>query len=480
MIKLEKNDYDVVVIGSGPGGAVAANRLAKKGRSVLLLEAGHSFNTTSNIGDGLFSSYWNAGVIPMFGPFIAPFGEAKVLGGGSIINGGLLWPTPKNTLEKWMKILPESVFASQTWRSTESKLMEEFSVSSNEPYFAKGNKASKFLVEGAKSLGWNVVNVPRAASRCTNSNRCGSGCKKNAKNTVVDVLLSGIKNITVITDCLVTRLEQKDNSTWKIFVNIEGENKCFETECVIISAGATESPNILRKSKISSQAGNWFEFHLNFKILARFPNESNFSEGTILTHQIQEFEDEGILLMSSNINKPYLATSLSHLENASLKKYIQKSCEMAIYTVMIRPEIIKGKVRKLLGQTFCKWNWTNASFEKTKFGLLKLAEVLFKAGAAEIILPLRTSGDDIICQNISQVENSLVTTKQKSLIGVSVHGMSGCKMGTTPQNSVVDTSCRVWGYDNLFVLDSSVLPTNVGESPQLTIMTMVDEVISRW
>jgi choline dehydrogenase-like flavoprotein len=61
---------------------------------------------------------------------------------------------------------------------------------------------------------------------------------------------------------------------------------------------------------------------------------------------------------------------------------------------------------------------------------------------------------------------------------ISVHAMSSCPMGVEV-DSIVDTSGRLNGNKNIIVSDASVLPTNIGESPQGTIMAMSHEILSR-
>ena len=53
---------------------------------------------------------------------------------------------------------------------------------------------------------------------------------------------------------------------------------------------------------------------------------------------------------------------------------------------------------------------------------------------------------------------------------VSVHGMAGAKMGSAEATSVINPEGRLWHFENIFVCDSSALPSNLGESPQGTIM----------
>ncbi len=52
------------------------------------------------------------------------------------------------------------------------------------------------------------------------------------------------------------------------------------------------------------------------------------------------------------------------------------------------------------------------------------------------------------------------------------HLIGGARMGTSPENSVVDAEHRVWGVDNLFVADGSVCPTQGSANPALTIMSL--------
>ena len=54
------------------------------------------------------------------------------------------------------------------------------------------------------------------------------------------------------------------------------------------------------------------------------------------------------------------------------------------------------------------------------------------------------------------------------------HLVGGARMGFSPDESVVDENHRVWGFDNLFVVDGSVFPTQGAANPALTIMALAD------
>ena len=55
---------------------------------------------------------------------------------------------------------------------------------------------------------------------------------------------------------------------------------------------------------------------------------------------------------------------------------------------------------------------------------------------------------------------------------MAAHMLGSNKMGTHPSNSVVDRNHKVWGVDNLFVVDGSVFPESVGINPMMSIYTI--------
>ena len=97
---------EYLVIGSGAGGSVAALELAAAGKDVLIVEEGlhHKTENFSNkISDMMQNTWRNNGVTPFWGIPPIGFAEGKCLGGSTVINGGLLWRTPKRILNIWEK-----------------------------------------------------------------------------------------------------------------------------------------------------------------------------------------------------------------------------------------------------------------------------------------------------------------------------------------------------------------------------------------
>jgi choline dehydrogenase-like flavoprotein len=59
------------------------------------------------------------------------------------------------------------------------------------------------------------------------------------------------------------------------------------------------------------------------------------------------------------------------------------------------------------------------------------------------------------------------------------HLVGGCRMGASPDDSVIDSDHRVWGIPNLFIADGSVMPTQGSANPALTIMALASRLAER-
>ena len=89
---------DQLILGSGPGGSVVFEQLSKAGFSPLILEEGRTVDDASfqeSPAASTFKNYRHGGISPILSSSIFVHGEGKVLGGGSTINGGLMWHTKK-------------------------------------------------------------------------------------------------------------------------------------------------------------------------------------------------------------------------------------------------------------------------------------------------------------------------------------------------------------------------------------------------
>ena len=101
-----KTNYEseYVIVGTGAGGAVVGAQLAEQNKEVLFIEEGGLFDTkdySKNTSSMMQKLYRNGGAIPILGKPTFAFGEGNCVGGGTVINAGLIWRTPPWILEEW-------------------------------------------------------------------------------------------------------------------------------------------------------------------------------------------------------------------------------------------------------------------------------------------------------------------------------------------------------------------------------------------
>jgi len=106
----------------------------------------------------------------------------------------------------------------------------------------------------------------------------------------------------------------------------------------------------------------------------------------------------------------------------------------------------------------------------------RMSQLLLKEGAQEIYLPVQGVESQ---KSLEQVRRVLKKVKPKELEINTVHMMASCPMGSEPKKSVVDLDGCLWNMKNVLITDASILPSNIGQSPQGTIMAFVHEVMKR-
>ena len=202
---------DIVVIGSGPGGAVTATLCAEAGKSVLLVEEGQNLplHSAAHFSQAeILQKYRNAGVNVALGPTKLSYVEGCCVGGGSEINRGIYHRTPDYILDEWR---------------TEYKV-NDLSPGGLTPHFAACEMTarveylpgdaplmSRRLYDGASNLGWLAIEAPRLY-------RYGSpgtpGHKQSMSETFVPRFLKAGGRL--ITETFVNRIAQSAGR-WRAF-----------------------------------------------------------------------------------------------------------------------------------------------------------------------------------------------------------------------------------------------------------------------
>ncbi|MGZ6079541.1 MAG: GMC family oxidoreductase, partial [Myxococcaceae bacterium] len=113
-------------------------------------------------------------------------------------------------------------------------------------------------------------------------------------------------------------------------------------------------------------------------------------------------------------------------------------------------------------------------FEAFRAACKEMARIQFAAGAREV---RSLHANPVSIPKVADIDSLLDAAPwEPGRVRVATaHQMGGCAMGGDPRTSVVDSTLRYHGMENLFVVDGSVFPTSLGVNPQETIYG-----IARW
>lgn len=323
--------------------------------------------------------------------------------------------------------------------------------------------------------------VPRAVKECDNKNLCPTGCPSGAKQSMLETYLPRAMNngARIFSRCRAMKIIHSDNKAKKVIVKVIGEkSKHIEIsfDHLVIAGGAVQTPHLLRRSGISKLAGRNLEFHMNIKVAARFKDRLNAEKGTMFTVQVQEFERDGLLIMASNIKPHYIAMTLSHYSNDVINSVLENYNNMGIFVAMIRPKSIAHITSRLGGQPMVSYRFDPDDLPMIKNALRRTADLLFQGGAIELYMPI--SGIESV-KSLHELDRKLDGLTPGNIEIITVHIMASCPMGPDPAASVISPEGKLWNMENVLVTDASILPSNIGESPQGTIMAFVHEIMHR-
>ena len=263
--------YDVVVVGSGYGGGVAASRLARAGKRVCVLERGREYLTgqfpaklTDIRAETMLSG--GAGKPGLYDVRLGEHMHVIVgcgLGGGSLINAGValkpdgrvfadrVWPA-----EIRGDLLDEGFARAETWlrpaADPEAASLTKFrALEAAGGALGRPPEAARTLVSFAATI--NPAGIAQPA--CTRCGDCCGGCNVGAKNTVAMTYLPDAANhgAEIFTGARVEHLARAGASGWRVFFRPSGGAKEplaeVSADIVVLAAGSLGTTEILLRSR---------------------------------------------------------------------------------------------------------------------------------------------------------------------------------------------------------------------------------------
>ncbi|CAA0103938.1 Cholesterol oxidase [Zhongshania aliphaticivorans] len=528
----ENHDFDVIIIGSGFGGSVSALRLSEKGYSVGVMEMGRRWGP-----DNMPSTNWKVWdflwrpLLGLRGFFsLRIFRHVMVLhgnavGGGSVTYANTLLVPPKSVwsdgswagLDDWESVMPSHYdTAKQMLGVNKNKRMAAADLTLEKLATAQGKHDSFYKTDvgvffgddddhtGGKQYPDPYFNGEGPArNSCIGCGSCMTGCIHNAKNSLDKnyLYLAEKKGATVFEQTQVTDvkpLNQSDgNSGYEIFTRhgtslFRKNSRRFTAKKVIFAASSLGTQELLFKlkqsgsmPKISDQLGNRVRTNAESLLALRMPGGEDMSKGVAIgsgfylddhTHIEATRYGKGNDLLSLLFTpltggKPGLGRPFLWLFTllASLVKHPIKTLRACNPFGFAKQTIIFLCMQTIDGHLNMRYR------RPWYFPFIKVLQT-----EGEPIPSFIPAANKFVADSAKQMDGMGASIVSEIFFNVptTAHCMGGCAMGDSATNGVIDKQNQLFGYQNAYVCDGSMLGANLGVNPSLTITALTERAMS--
>lgn len=468
-MSLQRYECEVVIVGTGAGGAAAAAILAERGHDVIILEEGRHIKKEEhgNVFKGFIDMYFNAASTVTFGKPPISITLGSVVGGTTAINSSTCFRPPKKKVEAWGgpawdELLPHM-----------EDVERRINAHHVEPELLGGNW--KALKRGCDKLGVGIRPLSHNVKNCVGRGMCQFGCPEGAKQSAdISYIPGAIQHgARLLAEHRVESLIVKGGSV----AGVRG--RCAEggfeviAKKTVLAMGAMRTPVFLLKNKIansSRRVGKGLQIHPASRVVAEFDEIIEGHRGLPQGAFIDKWADRGVMLEGIFL-PPGLLFSMMNVSGEEFKSLVARYRNLSAFGVMVS-DTSTGSVRPgHLGAPFMAlYSMNRKDAESMHFGVARLCEIYLAAGAKKIhtgfypVPFVKTESD------LKQLESAKPRATDFE-IGA-FHPLGTCAMGADPRRSVVDFSLRSHDSENLYIMDGSVVPGSLGVNPQVTIMTL--------
>ena len=506
-------DVDICIIGSGAAGAILGTKLAQSGKSVVILEKGGYY-------DGESMNQREADMIPLLwknaganftSNLRVAIAQGSCLGGSTVINDAVCFRIPLIVIEQWKKMGVS--ITNDEWDKANDEVSKRINIQevTNEELNTNARKlkeaCEKFRYQGDPLLQHykNHRNCGQSISdeslkSCVQCGFCHLGCHYDTKQSMLvtyihDALVNENLNYNVYCNCRADRITYENgiaNGVNATFVNSSGLETYrirVNAKVIIVSAGAIASSNLLQKSLIGDEkVGKGLALHPAPFVMGLFDEEIYGNRGIPMSYTCHEFgvtngvEKGGFLIESIFLPIFQMALAIPSM-GLDHKRLMQNYNRYTMAGIMSRDDPVGKVMVSYNGNPKVIYNLSEQTIEDMAKGMSILSRMWFNIGAKAVITSHRDVYEIGTKADIPKLKDAIRNNPDGLMLG-SAHPQGGNRMGENEKECVVDSNCKVFGFDNLYVCDASVFPTALGVNPQLTVMALAtitaNKIISSW
>lgn len=472
-------DCAVVVVGSGAGGAAAADRLAAAGHEVLVLEMGRRElpSTFTQREEEMFPRlFQDAGGRTTLDGAITVL-QGKGVGGSTLHNLNLCKRVDDALLDAWAEQTGLADLPARLGRAY-AAVEQDIAVSQVEE--ERINRNNQLFRAGVEALGWQGGPLLHNRVGCVGSGFCELGCAYDAKMNAARVYLprAVAAGARVLAGVRVQRITHRFGRVTGVRgVTEAGHPVVVRARAVVLAASATASPALILASSLEDrwrQAGAHLRMHPGGTVGALFAEPVRGWEGIPqsweCTEHLHPTDPARRIWLLPVFGHPVTTAALLPGFGAEHTALMQRYAHLAAATAMLH-DYGEGRVASdREGRPILRYSLSPDDAAAMAQGLLHAARILLAAGAEQAVIPtarpltLRSEAE------LDAAKNLVIRPFDPGL--AAVHPMGSLRMSADPRRGATDGEGRYHGARGLWVADGSLMPSSTGGPPQLTIYAL--------
>lgn len=481
-------DATVCIIGSGAGGAVLAAGLVEQGIDVVMLEAGSHYTREQFTGDSgwAFDRMYQERGGRATKDLAVTILQGRTVGGTTTINWTTCYRTPDRVLNHWAERWGLTGLTPDALRPHFDAVERRLNIT--DWPVAAANRNNQVLLRGGEALGWETHGLRRNVRGCLNSGYCGLGCPVDAKQAMgVSYLQDAVRDgLRIYSNTEARRLVHADGRVTEVVADVvdpesdhpTGVTVRVRAKIVVSACGSINGPALFLRSGIDvgGRMGRRTFIHPVSGIAGLYEQPTTPWHGAPQSAASHHFVDRGPgkmgYFMESAPMQPMLASTVGYLYGLAHADFMKSLGNVGVVIALGIDGMLEddpgGAVEVARdGRIWLDYPVRAPLVEALRDSALNMARCHFAAGATTIA-SLHTEAITMTSlDELGRLEAAPYGAHEQSIF--TAHVMGGCTMGADPATSVVDPEHRLRGFDNVFVVDGSVLPTSLGVNPSETI-----------
>jgi choline dehydrogenase len=489
-------EADVAIVGTGAGGATAAEFLSQAGLKVLMIEEG-PLKTSASFKDmdeaRAYAELYQEAAGRTTSDGAIGVMQGRAVGGTTVVNYTSSFVTPPETLRHWADVHEVKGHSAEEMAPWFQVMQERLHIA---PWAMPPNPNNMVLKNAAEKLGWEWHVIPRNVNACLNSGYCGLGCPVNAKQSMLVTTIPGaLTNGAELVHNLHVRTVQfeKDRVTGLQCQALDaralkptGTTVTVKARHYILAGGAINTPALLLRSAAPDphkRVGQRTCIHPVPLATGVMPERIEPFYGAPQSiasdHFLWPEGATGPMGYKIEVGPafPALSAGLFGTHGNEMKESIAQLPHANVMGALLRDGFVEqspgGSIRiDEQGWPLLDYDMTDYVWDGVRRALLSVAEAQFAAGATKIKVAHLDAPYYMSWADARQGINDLAYEKFKTVL-LTFHLMGGCAMSENEKKGVVNSQGRHHQVANLSVFDGSLFPTSIGANPQLSIYGLV-------